>query len=43
MLPYNTYKLLEFYLYDRKFAVRCNTAIYDLYIADIPTSTRLTT
>jgi len=25
---YNTHKLLESYLYDRKFVVRCNTAIY---------------
>jgi len=49
MLPYNTHKLLESYLYDRKLAVRCNTAITDdftigagvyvLYTAGIPTST----
>jgi len=44
MLPCNTHKPLESYIYDRKFAVRCNTAITDLlYTADIPTSTRLTT
>jgi len=29
MLPYNTHKLLESCLYDRKFAVRCNIAIND--------------
>ncbi|KAH8398576.1 hypothetical protein KR222_000468, partial [Zaprionus bogoriensis] len=30
-LSYNTHKLLESYLYDRKFVVRCNTAISDDY------------
>jgi len=29
ILPYNTHKLLESYLYDRKCVVRCNTAISD--------------
>jgi len=29
MLTYNTHKLLKSYLYDRKIAVRCNTAITD--------------
>jgi len=29
MLPYNTHKLLESYLYDWKLAVRCTTAITD--------------
>jgi len=29
MLSYNTHKLLEFYIYDRRFVVRCNTAISD--------------
>jgi len=29
MPPYNTHKLLEYNLYDRKLDVRCNTAITD--------------
>jgi len=29
ILLYNTHKHLESYLYNRKFAVRCNTAITD--------------
>ncbi|KAH8397238.1 hypothetical protein KR215_011125, partial [Drosophila sulfurigaster] len=31
MLPSNTHKLLESYLYDRKFVVRCNSAISDVF------------
>ena len=31
-LPNNTHKLLESYLYDRKFAVRCNSAMSDDYV-----------
>jgi len=29
MLSYNTHKPVESYLYDRKFVMRCNTAICD--------------
>jgi len=31
MVLYNTHKLEESYLYDRKFVVRCNTAISDVF------------
>jgi len=43
MLPYNTHKLLESYLYERKFAVRCNTAISDDFTigAGVPQGTVL--
>ncbi|KAH8385490.1 hypothetical protein KR093_011233, partial [Drosophila rubida] len=32
MLPANTHKLLKSYLYNRKFSVRCNSALSDEYI-----------